>query len=805
MDTAKWLTPYELAAWQINEHIRKDELRVELPALQRGAVWRPHQTELLWDSLLRGFPIGSLLLARYLRNHGRRPAAYQRVTDREPDFHLLDGQQRWNSITLGFLDVWRNKDEKSHAALWIDLDPRLELSDPPKELTDGRQFVLRVVTRSHPWGYSRRDPTKRLPASARRDAFLAFEEVARATGNWQDAFHPGSLPPSLAFPWDAVAPVPVPLLISAIKDTKTDNRIWENLEAALSSLPYWAALGKMPDKFEGQRNTIKNLLQNSSPHMNTIIHGIRDNLGLGEPARYHIPALIAQNRDPAGAGEEGQITREDPLLTLFVRVNMAGTRPSDDDLRFSMLKTICPDVQEIAEQLGRNLMPPANLVTMVSRLILSREAKNEPSGEPDLGRFRQLVHGQDVQCPNFMVSIRRYLGLDADGKAIKDFDGRPEGRARQLIDAAHNLLGTGTWGLPSVSISNLAAGSGSSPFFFLLLAWLDRFLEEGKLDRQITTLEDEDRRLLAGAITAFAWFAERPGDCLSKLWKRLGTHEDPGQLKKFFSAGMMRECLFSEGRRVLRPPLPPSFLQDAIHQSVTDANTFDAGEGGIWKEEWSRWRSLDLEPAVNTWFAEINLTSEQRLPGAGQGLTGHLWVMRELLHYAQRQQLKLWFPNYDPSSPDQLEDTDRPWDYDHIFPSSFGGVNSLPHLIREWVASIANLRIWPLEANRALGDDHPSAKLGRAIPQEEAQPYHLRHGSEIRFASQIDEEDWELWKSTTPNGQKPNWHNYLANPREEHAATCRSALVRVLSSRLIRLYQDWYTELRIVKLFQLVP
>jgi len=36
MDKAKWLTPYELAAWQINVHSRKGELRVELPALQRG-------------------------------------------------------------------------------------------------------------------------------------------------------------------------------------------------------------------------------------------------------------------------------------------------------------------------------------------------------------------------------------------------------------------------------------------------------------------------------------------------------------------------------------------------------------------------------------------------------------------------------------------------------------------------------------------------------------------------------------------------------------------------------------------------
>ena len=36
---------------------------VTIPALQRGLVWKPEQVEMLWDSILRGFPIGSFLLA----------------------------------------------------------------------------------------------------------------------------------------------------------------------------------------------------------------------------------------------------------------------------------------------------------------------------------------------------------------------------------------------------------------------------------------------------------------------------------------------------------------------------------------------------------------------------------------------------------------------------------------------------------------------------------------------------------------------------------------------------------------------
>jgi hypothetical protein len=180
-----------------------------------------------------------------------------------------------------------------------------------------------------------------------------------------------------------------------------------------------------------------------------------------------------------------------------------------------------------------------------------------------------------------MASIHDYLGLDVHGKAIKSSDGRPEGRARKLIELANDLLGSEPYGLPAVSISNLAAGSASSPFFFLLLVWLDAADRSGQT---IKAIGDENRRLIVGAITTLAWFSERPGDCLLKLWKRLRKHEASHQLEQFFSRGMMRECLVSQDqpdRRALLPPLPPSCLKDAICLTVTGAAGFDAGEGGI--------------------------------------------------------------------------------------------------------------------------------------------------------------------------------------------------------------------------------
>jgi len=53
-------TLQEIADWQLNS----EKSVVELPSIQRGFVWKPKQVEDLWDSLLRGYPIGSFLFSR---------------------------------------------------------------------------------------------------------------------------------------------------------------------------------------------------------------------------------------------------------------------------------------------------------------------------------------------------------------------------------------------------------------------------------------------------------------------------------------------------------------------------------------------------------------------------------------------------------------------------------------------------------------------------------------------------------------------------------------------------------------------
>lgn len=123
-----------VASWQIPDLSPSTDniIRATLPALQRGSVWKPHQTERLWDSLIRAFPVGAFLFAPYNEmtkdiygDHSFRLGSQNSYTH-----YLLDGQQRATSIALGFYDIWKEGNFekcKDGPVLWIDLAPSLVL------------------------------------------------------------------------------------------------------------------------------------------------------------------------------------------------------------------------------------------------------------------------------------------------------------------------------------------------------------------------------------------------------------------------------------------------------------------------------------------------------------------------------------------------------------------------------------------------------------------------------------------------------------------------------------------------------
>lgn len=185
MNRKQTFTLKEIAIWP-------ETREVILPNVQRGFVWKSYQIENLWDSLLRGYPVGAFVLTPNKLEKGR--------------FEMLDGQQRATAICLGFnTTTFRNTNYR----IFIDLEK------PPA--TDNREYYFRVITPSHPWGYQKTDNTKTLTAENKRHAMDCFRKYCRVI----DPFDSDSL--EKVFPYDSLLPIPFDYFISsALNNGKND-------------------------------------------------------------------------------------------------------------------------------------------------------------------------------------------------------------------------------------------------------------------------------------------------------------------------------------------------------------------------------------------------------------------------------------------------------------------------------------------------------------------------------------------------------------------------------------------------------
>lgn len=81
---------------------------IRIPAFQRGFVWKPNQIIELLDSIVKNYPIGSVLLWNTgdRLNHTRNIAGYKIPITKEdyPVNYVLDGQQRISSVYAVFSD-----------------------------------------------------------------------------------------------------------------------------------------------------------------------------------------------------------------------------------------------------------------------------------------------------------------------------------------------------------------------------------------------------------------------------------------------------------------------------------------------------------------------------------------------------------------------------------------------------------------------------------------------------------------------------------------------------------------------------
>ena len=768
---AKLLSLREIASWQL-PHIVPAALEViaALPALQRGAVWKPHQVERLWDSLVRGFPIGAFLLAPFDKDRGIKKFKYQSA-DTSPRFHLLDGQQRANAIALGFLNPWTTNGILP-ATLWVDLAPPPDTSD--------LQFLFRVLTKTHPWGYRREDPARRISNGQMHDQMNAFRRVSPQELKGK---RPSQITLDHAWPHNAEAPIPLPLLLEAIQEFPEDPIA--SLRSKLEQLPIWrAALREGLPWTSNVTAALNGTDERLNGQLRTLCAGTVICLGETIPA-VAIRGNIAHERQPA------TVAGKDAWETLFIRVNTAGTELKGEELIYSLLKSAYPAAQELVEQLRFGMIPAPRLVLLTTRLVLASlpDHSVQPPSSPNVSDFRKLLKATDFK------------------ELMQDFIQNPcEGQ--RIFKTAKILLEDETHGLPSVLSCGIARSQPD--VMLLLLRWIQR-MYKSNLDPSVMPVEDRQR--LIGMVTAFSWFSKDPGQCVRLLWEALQSCPDR-DLTRFFCRANFQLTLQLGPNDSLRmlPLVSPDVLAHFIETRVTSSSEFLDLEGAYWTGGWNWWERMQpnaLADAgkVTVWYrnsfarlwegraredgSRFDFTSTSS--GAWAALIERLgdWRRRnDLLLYAQRGWIRGCFPDYDPSLPEQMEDINCPWDFDHIHAQSYVGRWYIPQIIKDWHGTMGNFRAWPFDINRSDHDSAPREKFGSINPMEDER-YGLSDPQDKRYKSFIgDEAEWLLWQESAPPA--PVDGRYLSKETKY-----RQTLVKAMISRFVRIYAEWYNSLRL--------
>lgn len=376
----------EIASWTpgVCDDV-KPEIRASIPALQRGLVWKPEQNEMLWDSILRGFPIGAVVLTKWSDKLKKTAEA----ADATITHHLLDGQQRCHAIALGFTDPFTEEKASNRKAvetiLWLDLNPTFERNST-------RNFLVRATTTAHPWGYRPDDAATPLNAGAIRGALEPLK---------LDAAHPDYQRPSPRnlWPCKAAADTPVPLAWLLQPPITNESAFWDSLgQRAVEAANHpWAERIR---EFCANPATAKNKAR--------VFKGI---------ARVHSARLIALEApeellDVSEQEKTAGSDREDVsnIEQLFQRLNGQGTRLDGEELAYSMIKAYWPDLEQPINEVSERRMPQARMVSLGVRAALAKDANRNLPGAPTVGALRVIARTERDKKELIQEFITKDLG-----------------------------------------------------------------------------------------------------------------------------------------------------------------------------------------------------------------------------------------------------------------------------------------------------------------------------------------------------------------------------------------------------------
>lgn len=341
--------------------------RLDLPSIQRNGVWTPAKVLDLWDSVLRGFPIGTFYIVERSKPRMVRSLALRAGTQHAGTFEtgvfgyeLLDGQQRMRALVAGLAQ--HNEDRR---CVWVDVSKLRERT------REGRAKYLLLSSKAQPFGYDA-ETGQKLGVDDRRNARAEIERskqkplryrAKRGGGTLRDAYDSDLFD-------DSVGEV----IQFDDKPIKQPPRPYRGNVG--KTFPLW----KLFDAWErGRLAELPNIGPEEASELEKRFH----HLAGTEIALLKVPTDFQdEKRD---------------ILDLFRRIGAGGAPLTEEERLYSTYKHYVPRVHDavnhVEEQAGRVL--PAVKIAMTALRIANAESHSHKTDVPSEVDFVEAMAAVD--------------------------------------------------------------------------------------------------------------------------------------------------------------------------------------------------------------------------------------------------------------------------------------------------------------------------------------------------------------------------------------------------------------------------
>jgi hypothetical protein len=670
------------------------EKRVALPLIQRGSVWNPAKIIDLWDSLLRGMPVGSFMVNSIPSGTLLRLPGQSKSSElMQEAIGLLDGQQR----TMAMLVGWPK-------SLEMDRRVYVDFADEPGQ---EHLFRLRVTTKNHPFGFQPNSPSAKLSVDDRRRAELIYkarnEKVRNEIDHDKKIFADFNL--SLPYRADKSLPVNIADLIKWFFEEENEE-IWASkVEKNLASIDSYrilkgdagllTAMLVEPDEkiplYKSER--VQNNLKAFYAALNKM-------MGLDVPLIY---IDIDSVEDPA------KIDNSDPpLAILFKRVGANGTPLSSEDYVFSVIKHRYPQTHDLVELLHT----------------------------PENGSAREyniavLLTPTDIVSTAVRLAATNWIG--SDGKGVRDAESIDKNQFYRLLRDKVNYVDGREGEMDFLTAEFLPMINGNNPLGMATLLSAAAEILQYRKDRQ-------DIGLPPYAL----WLLKRPLIQVILFW--------------LYSVGLDKQALDENRNELLRFVLFWSLcVQDGTKASVQAFEIIknwklQPSGGSVFKAIYDklvannsvalRLYSPDRLKEIIGSVIDTKINENDKKPLRGWSRFAAAEDEGDDVRYARSLYLKWWWrggSHYHPlllwlqrnyvatleGSPVAGREEDTPYDFDHILPQAhwdhWTGA-AVGKRIKDCMKDedqyhsligncIGNLRVWDSSRNRSDGDAPPTDKM----------------------------------------------------------------------------------------------